>query len=78
MWLNAPGAWVCEGVAMPRALRKWLAANPQGSPADVVLFVHHEVTHRAPGQRAMAKGCETVLREIAHELTARGTEVLEL
>jgi hypothetical protein len=68
-WFSFDGNWICEGVAMPRALRKWLAANPEGAPADVVLFVNGDVIHRSPGQQSMAKGCETVMREIRRGVT---------
>jgi hypothetical protein len=32
-WISRPGPWIIEGVAVPRALRKWFAANPTGKPA---------------------------------------------
>jgi hypothetical protein len=77
-WLDADGPWLAEGVALPRALRKWLAANPEGKPADVVLFFNGDVTHRSPGQTAMAKGCVTVMREIAPELMRRGVQLVSI
>ena len=27
-WFDEPGPWIVEGVAVPRAVRKWLAAHP--------------------------------------------------
>jgi len=29
-WFDVPGPWIIEGVAVPRALRKWLARRPDG------------------------------------------------
>lgn len=76
-WFDAPGPWVVEGVATPRALRKWLAAHPHGKPCDRVYWL---TTVRAPltkpGQAAMAKGCATVWVEIEPELRRRGVEIL--
>jgi len=76
-WFDAPDPWICEGVAMPRALRKWLAAN-DGAPSDLAIWLNGEVEHRVPGQRAMTKGCETVWLEILPELERRGVEILAI
>jgi len=75
-WLERPGPWICEGVAMPRALRKWLARHPKGSPADLVIWVNAPAERRNAGQEAMAKGCATVWSEILPELLARGARVI--
>ncbi len=75
-WFEYPGAWICEGVAMPRALRKWLAAN-DGAPADLIVWANRPVERRSPGQEAMAKGCATVWEEIKPELRRRGARILE-
>lgn len=70
-WLNEPGSWIVEGVAVSRALRKWREQNPdQPPPVDRVIYLrtpHEELT---PGQRSMAKGVETVHREIEPWLEA--------
>lgn len=76
-WLDEPGPWICENVAMARALRKWLIAHPTGTPADLVIHLTTQVAERTPGQSAMAKGCLTVWREIAPELMRRGTKILQ-
>lgn len=68
--------WIIEGVAVPRALRKWLARNPEGTPADLVVWLDEPVTHQTPGQAAMHKGCCTVWNQILPELQARGQRVL--
>lgn len=76
-WLDEPGPWICENVAMARALRKWLARNPTGRPADLVINLTLPVADRVPGQETMAAGCETVMREILPELRRRGVTVLQ-
>lgn len=77
-WFDRGGQWICEGVVVPRALRKWLARVPDVPPADMVLWTNQDVTHRSPGQHAMAKGCDTVWREILPELLRRGTALYEI
>lgn len=61
---------------MPRALRKFLAAHPDRSPADLIIFVNEQVTDRVTGQVSMAKGCATVFEEILPALKATGAHVL--
>ena len=75
-WLDWVGPWVIEGVAVPRALRKWLAANQRGSPADVLIFLSRPQLTLSEGQARMATGCQTVLSEIEDALRARGTTIL--
>jgi hypothetical protein len=67
---------VHEGVAVPRALRKWLAANPTGKPADKVIFLGKPWQELSPGQLAMTKGLVTVWKEVVGELVARGVELV--
>jgi hypothetical protein len=74
-WLDAPGPWIVEGVAVARALRKWLASHPEGRPCDLLLWSSVPRSDRTPGQVTMGKGCETVLAEIRGELTRRGVRV---
>lgn len=74
-WLDEPGSFVIEGVAIPRALRKWFAAHPEGAPADTL---HWGMTARValtPGQLAMTKGSLTVWREVSSELRRRGVRI---
>ncbi len=75
-WMLEPGPWVIEGVAVPRAIRKALAADG-GCPADLVIWpgVIFEPTNK--GQDAMAKGCRTVFDEVRGELKARGCLVVD-
>jgi hypothetical protein len=76
-WMKTPGPWIIEGVAIPRALRKWLAAHPDGKPADRIVFLEN-VKASIPltkGQAAMGKGLGTVWAEIMPELRARGVQI---
>lgn len=61
-WLSAPGPWVCEGVVMARALRKFAGALPD---RIIVLANHCPLTPVADGQATMHRGVMTVWREIA-------------
>jgi hypothetical protein len=78
-WFNEAGPWFCEGVTMPRALRKWLArASEHTPPADLIVYLHEPVVVRSRGQHVMALGCLTVWNEIKPDLIRRGTRILEL
>jgi hypothetical protein len=74
-WFGTPGQAI-EGVAVGRALRKWLAAHPEGKPCDVVLWCEKPYLALSDGQRTMGKGCLTVWREIEPQLRARGVEIV--
>lgn len=74
-WFDEPGPWVIEGVSTARALRKWLAVNPSGKPCDEVRVVDRPLVDRSAGQKSMAKGVDSVWREIADELRGRGVEI---
>jgi hypothetical protein len=75
-WFEYPGPWICEGVVTPRALRKWLAREPTGAPADLIVWANEAVSPRVAGQEAMAKGCATVWREILPELERREVRIV--
>jgi hypothetical protein len=69
---------IVEGVAVPRALRKWLAENPEGRPVDEVHWLgvpRHDLT---PGQNSMARGCQTIFEEIRPELLKRGVKIVRV
>lgn len=70
-WMSMPGPWVIEGVAVPRAIRKFLAANP-GKPCDKVIWLDMPRVDTTPAQDTMAKGALTVMAQILPELHARG------
>ena len=74
-WLDEERPWIVEGVAVGRALRKWLAAHPTGKPCDFAIWMGEPRMKLSPGQETMARGCETVWREIAPELRRRGVDL---
>ncbi len=76
-WINEPGPWIIEGVATPRALRKWLAVN-SGKPADVIYWLPFQRVALTPGQITMANGCITVWREVEPMLMARGVHPIHV
>lgn len=71
-WFDEPGPWIVEGVAVPRAIRKWLAANPTGKPCDYFLWLQEPKVHMTRGQIQMSAGCLTVWLEVKDQLLARG------
>lgn len=72
-WFSEGG--VVEGMTVPRALRKWLAANPEGKPVDEVVFMQKPHIELNEGQDRMGKGAKTIMDEITPELRRRGVEV---
>ena len=74
-WLTEAGPWIIEGVAAVRGLRKWLRANPTGSPCDTIIVCSHPKVARTEGQGRMAKGHDKIWREIRGELEARGVAI---
>lgn len=76
LWLDERGPWIIEGVAVPRALRKWLAAHPEGRPADRVIFMTRPFVSLTKGQETMAKGVATVWAEVVDQLASRGVSIM--
>ncbi len=75
-WLDVPGPWIVEGVAVSRALRKWREPNQdQPPPVDLVIRLHvpHEMLSRGP--LTMAKGEQTVWDEISRWIDGYGVPV---
>lgn len=64
-WLELPGPWVIEGVAVPRALRKWHALHPDAPPPCDKLVVLVEC-HEPLGKRQlkMSQDLHGVLDEL--------------
>lgn len=68
-WFDEPAPWIIEGVAVPRALRKWHARNPDSDPPfdRLIVLPHPDEAQRLamkPGQITMGRGHDTVLREL--------------
>lgn len=66
--------WILEGVATPRALRKFLAAY-NDAPCDVLVYLTDHYGDLSEGQVSMGKGCATVFGEIEKELKKRGVDI---
>lgn len=77
LWFDSSEPVICEGVMVPRALRKFLARTGEQRPVDLVIWINEPVTDRSRGQHVMAAGCETVFRQIKPGLQARGVQILE-
>lgn len=68
-WLNMSPPWCIEGVALARALRKWLRDAPAGAlPAEHVVVFREPMARQSPGQQRMAKGVETAWSQVATRL----------
>lgn len=76
-WLDEEGTWVVEGTTMPRALRKWLKANPGKKLDATVVWLSRPMVPQSTGQKTQGKGISTVWNEIKGELAKRGIPVLE-
>lgn len=75
LWLDAPGPWIIEGVAVSRALRKWRDAHPgEPPPVDRVIYLTEPLNRGAvlAGQDRMAKGVASVHAEIEEWLVEHG------
>lgn len=67
--IDVPGPWCIEGVAVARALRKWFMFRiGRRVRPDVCIHLSVPLAPLTDGQRRMAKGCETVWRQIADDL----------
>lgn len=75
LWFDAPGPWCVEGVATARAIRKWLTAHPEGTPADQILLLGGPWVELTKGQQAMTKGVATVWTEILPEIHRRRVQI---
>ncbi len=71
-WIAEAGPWIIEGVAVPRALRKYFASHPGVAPCERAYYLDEPFTPPLKGQAAMAKGVGTVWREVAPELRRLG------
>jgi adenylate kinase family enzyme len=64
-WIDNPGDWVIEGVALPRALRKWRDRNPDKKlPVDKVIVLRSPHEPLTPQQITMGKGMDTVMSQV--------------
>ncbi len=70
-WLDEPGPWLIEGVAAVRALRRWLAAHPEGRPCEAIYRCTEPVVELTARQETMAKGEATIWSEVNSALRFR-------
>jgi Fe-S cluster assembly ATPase SufC len=70
--LTPQGPTVYEGVAVVRALRKALQAQPHTAPVARCVVLERPWLRLTPGQARMRTACATILREIEPALRARG------
>lgn len=74
-WLDEPGPWIIEGVAVSRALRKWREAHPgEAPPVDRVIYLCLPREQLTSGQEIMTRGIATVHDEIEGWLAEHGIE----
>lgn len=76
-WLaEKPGPWIIEGVAVPRALRKYLATH-SGIPCGQCIVLRTPHMTLTPRQMDIMQGMMTVMAEIEPELRQRGMEIVK-
>jgi hypothetical protein len=71
-WFNDPGPWIIEGVAIPRALRKWRKRHFEGKALPFDLFIYLTREPLTP----MAKGIDTVMVELWKWIVDSGITIL--
>lgn len=78
-WFTQSNNWIIEGVAVPRALRKWRKANRASfAPVDVMVFIQRGHNGYRSGQRAMANGLDTVMVELWEWLRQSNVVIFKL
>jgi hypothetical protein len=64
-WLDEADYGIIEGVAIPRAIRKWYRDMKRTTPpCDELVWMPMSCVELSTGQRSMAKGCMKVYEEI--------------
>lgn len=68
-WMGKPGPWIIEGVAIPRALRKYLEAHPhEPPPCDRIIVLTDQHKDLNPRQEAMSKTVYEHMADLSHWL----------
>lgn len=68
-WLTMPGPWIIEGVAIPRALRKYLEAHPhEPPPCDRIIVLTDQHKDLNPRQEAMGRKVYEDMADLSHWL----------
>jgi hypothetical protein len=65
-WLYLPGPWVIEGVAVPRALRKWQSLEREGAPppCDELIILTTPHTELGAKQEQMTAALLSVVEDL--------------
>lgn len=78
-WLDRPDPWVIEGVTVPRAIRKWLAASHEPEPFNridrFILFRHAKKPLTKTGQWQMAERVINLAEEYRQQFGDRWIEL---
>jgi hypothetical protein len=64
-WFTMLAPWIIEGQATARSLRHWLLHHGPAPPCDRIILLTQPNVPQSKGQRNLAKGINTVWREIA-------------
>lgn len=73
-WIGNPDTLI-EGVAVPRALRKWKAQNPgEAFPGDLFIVLAQPRGELRPGQQAMFAGLMRVIDELRQWIPTEAIE----
>ncbi len=72
LWLEQRGPFIVEGVAVVRALRKWLSVHTKGLPADLLYLGTTPREALTDGQASMTKGHERIWLTVCDDLALRG------
>jgi hypothetical protein len=68
-WMTMPGPWIIEGVAIPRALRKYQLANPHlPPPCDRIIVLTDQHKDLNPRQEAMSRTVYEHMSDLGHWL----------
>lgn len=76
-WFDDPEVRIVEGVAVLRALRKWLARNPTGQPCQRLLYLRKVYVPLVGRQKGLATQIENMFWQLRPQLEARGVEIEE-
>jgi Fe-S cluster assembly ATPase SufC len=69
VWFHYPGPWIIEGVAIPRALRKYLEANPHAPPpCDRIIVLTDQHKDLNARQEAMSRTVYEHMSDLSHWL----------
>lgn len=67
-WFDKDGPWIIEGMSVPRALRKWIAAHPgEPRPYTRAICCWDPYVPLLPGQASMARGARTIWSQVCRQ-----------